>query len=198
MIRLALLILCLALPAQATPEYRLPTLFRVVDVAANDTLNVREGPGVEHAIVGELAPDARDIEAVATSHDGGWLLVNIGERSGWVSLRFLEPEPARREGFTCSGTEPFWSIDLMDDTPVWSTPEGNLDLSDVQVLDVPWFQDRRQILLAELLGTPFVLTVTHGQCTDGMSDRAYGLEATGAIGPAGSATLVTGCCSIAP
>ena len=48
-------------PAAATPEYILPTLFDVQDVAKGDVLNIREAPDARAPIIGELAPDATGI-----------------------------------------------------------------------------------------------------------------------------------------
>ena len=95
---------------------------------ADDVLNVRDGADVDSAIVGELAQDATDIEVVHYSVDGRWARINLGERQGWVSTRFL----ARQEGSgwadmrSCYGTEPFWSLRTDGESLRLSTPEGPL------------------------------------------------------------------------
>lgn len=63
----------------------------VVGVAADDTLNVREVPGVGERIVAELPPLADDL--VATGHTrtipGFWTEVEAADTVGWVSARFI-------------------------------------------------------------------------------------------------------------
>ena len=59
--RLFLMAMLAAGPAAATPEYILPTLFDVQDVAKGDVLNIREAPDARAPIIGELAPDATGI-----------------------------------------------------------------------------------------------------------------------------------------
>lgn len=196
MIRLALLLVCLAMPAWATPEFTLPALFRVAGVEQGDTLNVRMGPGTQFGVVATLAPDASRIEAVDMSADGGWLRINFDEASGWVPFRFMAVQHDVATGLTCFGTEPFWT--LRTDPLIWATPDGDTPIQQAQTLESPWFQDHRRMILGRLQDAPIAMAVTPGLCSDGMSDRAYGLTATGAIGAAGVAYLVSGCCSITP
>lgn len=75
--------------------------YRVGDVAADDVLNIRAAPGVEHVIVGILAPDATGIRPtgeVALADDGGnwWQIADsaLPGGSGWVNARFMHPEAA--------------------------------------------------------------------------------------------------------
>lgn len=65
----------------------------VVGVAADDTLKVRSGPGVEFDVVFELEPLAMD--AVATGHNrslgeaGFWSEITADGRTGWANSAFL-------------------------------------------------------------------------------------------------------------
>jgi hypothetical protein len=65
----------------------------VANVGADDTLNVRAGPGTEHFIIGELANRAsvRVTREAAAATDGGiWRLVDAGPSGlGWVNEAFL-------------------------------------------------------------------------------------------------------------
>lgn len=74
--------------------------WRVVDVAADDVLNVREGPGVRYAIIDEFAPDATGIVTtgnVAKIGSSMWVEVAIPSGAGWASARYLAPaDPAER------------------------------------------------------------------------------------------------------
>lgn len=65
----------------------------VVGVAADDTLNVRSGPGTEFDVVYDLPPTA--MNATATGHNrsvgdaGFWSEISADGRTGWASTSFL-------------------------------------------------------------------------------------------------------------
>ncbi len=67
----------------------------VWNVAADDVLNVRSGPGAEHDIVATLAPEATGISRyseVSWNGDTAWGVVALEEGAGWVALDFVRPE----------------------------------------------------------------------------------------------------------
>lgn len=74
-------VLCGSLPVHAQ-DARLPALFDVTGVSADDTLNVRQNPRATAGLLAELSPDATSIEVVRLSDSGGWGLVNIDESAG--------------------------------------------------------------------------------------------------------------------
>jgi uncharacterized membrane protein len=100
------------------------------------------------------------------------------------------------EGFACFGTEPFWSLNA----ETFSTPEAPDQPLDVAaVLDSGIFRDPRRAVVATGAAGRFTVTATPQACSDGMSDRAFGLAAMVVLEPEGaSPQLLTGCCSIAP
>ena len=65
----------------------------VVGVEADDTLNVRRGPGVDFDVVAELDP--LDTGLVATGHNRSidnrsfWVEVEVDGRTGWANVSFL-------------------------------------------------------------------------------------------------------------
>ena len=65
----------------------------VVGVEADDTLNVRRGPGVDFDVVAELDP--LDTGLVATGHNRSidnrsfWVEVEVDDRTGWANVSFL-------------------------------------------------------------------------------------------------------------
>lgn len=72
-----------------TPE---PGTYTVVGVRLDDTLNVRAGAGVDHEILGTLAPYASGIEVVGDGIQVGqsvWVPIQRGEVEGWVNSRYL-------------------------------------------------------------------------------------------------------------
>lgn len=81
-------------PEPAEPGVR----YRVVEVAADDVLNVRSGAGVGNAVVGTLAPSETHVtgsgrrEVVSGTT---WLEIESAGVEGWASSRYLEPIATR-------------------------------------------------------------------------------------------------------
>jgi hypothetical protein len=78
-----------------TGEKTLVSTFRIVNVASDDTLNVRSGPGVNNPVVGEIPPNGTGIEITGEPvvvDPSPWVPVRYGNLEGWVNLRFLELE----------------------------------------------------------------------------------------------------------
>lgn len=74
-----------------------------------------------------------------------------------------------------TGTEPFWGGEVTGDTLTYSTPE-NIDGVEI---DVERFAGLGGVSWSgELDGQPFDLSITEGECSDGMSDRTYPFTAT--------------------
>lgn len=198
MLRVILVALLLAGPAHATQEYILPTLFDVTGVAADDVLNIREQPNASAPIIGTLAPEAERIEVV--EERDGWGRVNTGEGSGWVSMRYLTyrtdvwQDGALPEGFRCFGTEPFWDVKIDG----YALVLNGIDMAEERhglqsVLGTGVFRDPMRAVVAEgatLVATPQI-------CSDGMSDRLFGLRAS-LILQGEAPRLLSGCCSIQP
>lgn len=199
--------LCLlaAWPAAATQEYILPTLFDVTGVAASDVLNIREAPNAGAPIVGTLDPDARDIEVVGYDETGRWARINTGERSGWAALRYLAYQVDVWTPGTlpptlhCLGTEPFWSYRPRGDTVVFSTPDAPERVMQIEkVLSTGIFRDPRRSVSAQNDSHRMTAVMVPMECSDGMSDRMYGLDVTIILEGPGEPEMLTGCCSIAP
>ncbi|AUM74921.1 peptide-binding protein [Paracoccus jeotgali] len=200
------LVLMLALtagPALATPEYVLPTLFDVADVAADDVLNIRSQPNASAEIVGSLPPDATEVEITALDPSGRWGQVNTGERAGWVAMRFLQyrtdvwAEDRVPATLICSGTEPFWSFTIEGDRLAWRAPDAQRDWPGVQIRGTGWARDPHRGLFARDGQSVLAATITPKQCSDGMSDMAFGLEATVLVQDgAAPLQMYSGCCRI--
>lgn len=74
-----------------------------------------------------------------------------------------------------TGTEPFWGGEVRGDTLTYSTPE---DIEGTQIA-VSRFAGLGGVSWSgELDGQPFDLSLTEGECSDGMSDRTYPFVAT--------------------
>ena len=181
----------------------LPRPYSVSGVAADDRLNIRAAPDASSAIVGSLAPDETGVEVVATQ--AGWGRVNSGETSGWVAMRFLSPEPAPVSGelpgrLACYGTEPFWSLQWAKGTLRFSTPEDmeGPDLELQHVLSSMTLPPPHWVLVARGAAEDLTAVVEPRQCSDGMSDRLFGLAVTLVRDGGDEASALSGCCSIAP
>ena len=193
-------ILLTAAPAAAgTPDPALS--YRVVDVADDDELNVRQQPGVDGGLLGSLAPDDENVVVTGSVMNVGgsewWEIVFADADRGWVNGRFLQPmdeEAAEIEyPLLCTGTEPFWSLELEDGEATYSAMGGEtLSLS-----AGPW-------LMAGGMTGRFAVELEHdGEigyvgiwrekdfCSDGMSDIRYPFG-TILIRPGGE--VFAGCC----
>ena len=194
-----------AWPAAATQEYILPTLFDVTGVAANDVLNIRAAPNASAEIVGTLSPRARDIEVVGYDDTGRWARVNTFESSGWAALRFLayqvdvwNPETLPPT-LHCVGNEPFWSLQTRGDDLVFATPDQpEIAMSIEQIFSTGMLSDPRRSVTAQSQSRRMMAVLVPIACSDGMSDRAYGLDVTVIFEGRGEPQMLTGCCSVAP
>ncbi|MGR3541043.1 MAG: peptide-binding protein [Hasllibacter sp.] len=218
MIRLlTILLTLLAGPALATQD-GWPALHDVVGVAADDVLNVRSGPGASFPVVGSLGPGARDVEVIApAAADDGWGIVNLpGEGpAGYVSLRFLRRQANTFAGHLppvlhCAGTEPFWSLRVAGDRIDYADPAPGRDRTflGIEMLDTGRYgaepvlrafegADAVTVVLqnrARAEGHDLSAHSLDGLCSDGMSDRAFGLSVTAVTVIGGRALARSGCC----
>ncbi len=190
------LLLLVATPALATQD-GWPALYDVTGVAADDVLNIRAEPDASSPIVGTYAPDATGIEVVRPNERQDWGLVNTAESTGWVSLAYLQRHPGQWAGAfprlaRCFGTEPFWTLAMDGDAATLSTPETSQEGVVVARLGSLNRRDRHGLRVALPEGRWIEGVVSAEACSDGMSDRAFGLgfDALGADG------VLSGCCSL--
>lgn len=195
------LFLCLwGIAASAQEVHDYPALYRVTGVAATDVLNVRAGPGVEHQIIGSFAPHQAGVEVVGTTQDRRWGRVIIGETSGWASMRYLaRTGPDWNAGLPtplyCFGTEPFWSYERLigggNFDSVATNPEPFAELWS----GIPNGRGPIAFALALDSGTSTISAFFQREiCSDGMSDRDYGISTYFLRrGPQGTQFL-EGCC----
>lgn len=154
-----------------------PALHRVTGVATDDVLNIRAAPDAGSAIIGALSPDATAVEVIAV--EDGWALVNTEDGSGYAAIRFLKrmDEPdwnSLQTPLTCLGTEPFWSL-VLDP----ATDTAKLVASDDQngySLQIEQSWPGNLWAPAAALSLPQGTVVFHpAECSDGMSERSYGI-----------------------
>lgn len=197
--------LMIAAPAFATPEALLPGLADVVDVAANDTLNVRAEPNASAAVRGTLAPDAKGVEIIGFDKTGAWAEISRGETTGWASGKFLRLRSDTWKAgelpatVSCYGTEPFWNLKRTPEGMEFSTPDGaprKLELR--RVMDRGLSEDATRALIAGDGAGRVTAVIQPEICSDGMSDRSFGLSTIVILDGANSPSrMLSGCCSVA-
>lgn len=190
--------------ATKPPNY-LPNLFDVTVLETWDTLNIREKPDGQAAIIGTLPATAKGVELVGRDSTGKWGKVNSGELAGWVALRFLKQQSgvwqqaAIPQSLSCLGTEPFWSLKASKSGMTFAEPDQpERPLSLRRVLDRGIEGEPSRGLIAGDDKGRFTAFLRPAQCSDGMSDRGYALAVSVIIdGQDVPARMLTGCCSIA-
>lgn len=176
-----------------------PALFAVAGVGSDDVLNVRENPDPNAPVIGALPFDALGVEVISVTD--GWAMVNLGERTGYAALAYLtrDESPAwftLQQPLSCFGTEPFWSMQLDPTKAEISrrTPEDTaprIDQLDEVWPGQPWSPSAAVAL-------PDGLAVLHpALCSDGMSDRSFGITLDIFLRDADQRRL-SGCCTLAP
>lgn len=198
--RLIILMLLLTSPALAQ---QIPGLYRVTGVASDDVLNVRENPRNTASIIGIFGHDSAHIEVVGLSDNRDWGHVNFDGGPGWVSMRYLELMDPLGDGtyldkpLWCSGTEPFWSLAVRNDTAVFSGIEPGEQTYPVQFKGGPVNRmPGRGTLIARLGEARLTATVVPRDCDDGMSDKVYGLSIDLLHEKPGQTVVLEGCCQL--
>jgi uncharacterized membrane protein len=86
---------------------------------------------------------------------------------------------AQEEVITLAGTEPFWGIKIAENVATFTTPENIAG----SVFEVSRFAGNNGLgFSGKLDGADVTITVTPGDCSDGMSDRTYPFTATVKVG----------------
>lgn len=199
----AALVVGFSLMATGLCAEALPAFYRVAGVSADDRLNLRAAPDVGSAVLATLAPDAQGLEVVGFSPDGKWAQLNLGEGDAWSSARYLvhegDPEWWRGQAaLSCHGTEPFWSLGSAPDASVVFTAMGE----EPQDLRITW-SATPQGGLAGVLGWQLAGPARNGfavlrsdRCSDGMSDRNYGITLDLFLAGGAAPLGLRGCCSL--
>ncbi|WP_430449869.1 peptide-binding protein [Rhodophyticola sp.] len=181
-----------------------PALYDVRGVAADDVLNVRAGPGVGHPVIGALLPGASGIEVVSASADGRWLMLNADETAGWASAFYLQrtgpiwsfglPTP-----LACFGTEPFWSLERTGAQAMFSDMGfERITLSEVWSGQASARGTDQFGAVWEGAGRRITATLRREACSDGMSERMFGLSTLVIIQTPDGVQMLSGCCALAP
>lgn len=192
-----LALICLPGVALSAPEV-LPELYAVTGVAPGDRLNIRATASAQAPVIGSLAPETRDLEVIA--HQGSWAEVNAGEATGFVARRYLQPQASAWQsgalpaGLHCLGTEPFWDLRMDGGTAKLRSPDApEQSFAITSISDRGYPEDRMRAVQAGDLS----FVIAPEACSDGMSERSFGLLAVLQL-RSGPRPMLAGCCSIAP
>ena len=185
---------------------RFPLLGSVVNVASDDTLNIRIEPDHTSEILGTIPHNAENIEIVAIDESDKWGLVNSGEASGWVRLSYITmPEQPKWHEFktpmTCFGTEPFWDFRL-------NVGASQAIYTDYDSQDYPYVVDWMSDIAARPITSiglgsgsasgGFSALIENQMCHDGMTDRENALRIRLYIHDNGESYGLDGCCGLSP
>jgi uncharacterized membrane protein len=200
----ALALVVVASSAHAQPnDY--PALYDVAGIAADDVLQIRSTPDAGADSMGSLAADATGIEVVSLSDDGMWAELSRDEAVGWVAVKFLQRQDdgawfGLHVPLYCLGTEPFWRINIdpaakMGTYNALDGVDRPLGIGTMWSHGTPW---------ATTVGVRFddqnAMAILRGEaCSDGMSERAYGISIDLFVTEADAGNIIwSGCCSITP
>ncbi|MEM6577414.1 MAG: SH3 domain-containing protein [Pseudomonadota bacterium] len=202
--RAAVLFGILVMTASVVRAESLPAFYNVVGIAQTDVLNVRAAPNLSAQILSTLPHDATGLEVVGRDADDGWAQINIGEQTGWISLQFLARQPGQPDDtlprpISCVGTEPFWDLTL----PETGQAEINRIDADPVLIDTlapvtAANRTDRYAVFGQGSEQVFTFIFHRDQCSDQMSDRAFGMSVDIFMTENSGVSYVTGCCSLLP
>ena len=186
--------------AHSAPDY-----MRVIDVASDDTLNVRAAPSGSSEDIGDIPHDAIGIEVSGYDGSGKWARILWQEGEGWISARFLAPDEvtprlgptALPSGLLCGGTEPFWSVRLANGYASFSDISG--DFHSLTISGARVAEGRPNFPLQMGLGGDTANAnafIRPASCNDGMSDRTYPYQVDFLLSTNGAQRYLDGCCSL--
>ncbi|SMX41375.1 COG3650 family protein [Octadecabacter ascidiaceicola] len=177
----------------ASDAQTLPSLYEVEGVPSGEHLNVREGPSVSTDIV-EVISNTNVVEVLWTKD--GWGQIGAGEISGWVSMNYLTAVPHLESlpilPVSCYGTEPFWSVTVEQGIALYSTPETPAQPMTVET-SAP-ATNGFSFLLSDADNT-HTLVARANTCSDGMSERLFGISALMHIQTDEGNYVYQGCCT---
>lgn len=203
MIRLFLLFTVSCLLAMPITAQEYPGLHNVAGVASNDVLNIRQAPNASSPIVGSLGPYQTGIEVITGEPSGKWGLVNMNETSGWVSLRFMARAPQGywldlEQNLSCSGTEPFWSLSQGGNHVIFDLNGQETAYSLLALGRSANNIGRAGFTAMTSAANPSSISgfIAAQSCSDGMSDRQYGISIDLMLQKNADLKMLSGCCSL--
>lgn len=200
MIRLITLLLAIVWGASVHAQ-SLPDRYMVNGVLADDVLNIRAERHATSEKIDEFPHDAMNVEILHVID--GWGQTATSEGFGWVSMRYLTANPwddgQVPRPLICSGTEPFWNFVMLPSGAEYNDLSLNENTPRVQT-----------VISEETAASGFLIQTQEGptltrtfaiagrSCSDGMSDRPFGMSVTMFTSAPDGNYVQTGCCTIQP
>ena len=194
-----LLFICLAPHAWANdpwvpPDY--PTKAAIAGVPEGDALNIRARPNAASEDLGDLA-NGETLEIVGLDASGKWAQINFEESEAWIASAYLDYRaPARMEAsklplpLQCFGTEPFWQTEITQTGFLYTDPETELRFEPIDREAHAYFDATTALIETK----SYTALIKYESCSDGMSNRAYGLSISLFL----EGGMIGGCCSVVP
>ncbi len=152
------------------PDLRF-ALYPILFVLA--TCGATEGPPAAPPMESGTSQPANASEAGVTSEAEAPVAGSVQGSSATASED--SRSPWSQSGYRIIGTEPFWGGTVTPDEIIYSTPENQQ--GETIAVTLAYGPDR-EVYSGQLGGRPFVLTLTDGPCSDGMSDNVHRFTAT--------------------
>ena len=200
---LVIVLFLVAAPVSLAADTIFPARYDVSGVSAHSSLNLRAGPGTSNPVVGSLAPDDTGIEVLGIR--SGWARIGRGEGTVFASANYLTRQPGQDDfdvlsglPVTCVGNEPFWSVRFESDGFLSFDQLGSETID----YDLNNFATSANDLRSSSFeGTgeagPLFGVLRRAECSDGMSDRDYGILLEFFPQVTGGIRHLTGCCRLA-
>ncbi|MGH1411986.1 MAG: SH3 domain-containing protein [Pelagimonas sp.] len=199
MLRFIAICLCLAGPAVAAD---FPALYNVIDVASDDTLNIRSKPSSKGEVIGVLEHNDAYVQIEAFDASGRWAQVSAGEAGmGWVFARYLQAVPGATfpdwPYLQCSGSEAAWSLRYADGDGVmyragYEGPGRHLASGPIVTASE---NTKAKAIMASDGSLHVSALIENAQCWSTMIDAFSGLEATVFV-TGEQQQMMHGCCSL--
>jgi len=200
-------LLLAGLPLVASADFMQPQIYQVTGISAGAHLNVRSAPTTNSADIGDLDSNVQ-VEVLELDASEEWGRILYNEDNGWVFMRYLQPSslPTIRDsalpvGMLCSGTEPFWYLDLSSDEQVSLSILDSVDTFPATIDSIRRMVEWQQFpvaIRASSSNARIAAVIDNGSCTDNMTDRDYGrvieLVLENSDTSADDVSVLSGCC----
>lgn len=187
-------------------------VYSVVGVDAGKTLNLRSTPGVKSPVSAKIPANGQGVVATGQEKVVGhstWAKVYWSNKSGWVNKVYLTEDPqntlskptkpvadsGNKNMMQCSGTEPFWGLDITENQLKVNVPDGPQYAVPVSFRQTSANNRTIAVIAGNVGGTrstqAFLQKVD--SCSDGMSDIRYPYSITAVLN---NQKVVSGCCKV--
>ena len=193
------LTLCYALSTPALAAT--PSSYTISGVDQTDTLNIRARPDPRSATIGTIPADAHGITGTGQQQQTGnsiWREIRYQGTQGWVNSHYLSEQATAlfREPLHCSGTEPFWGLDIGQQARFTSLEQSYPPMDAAPAQQAANRLDTWSLIFQSTnpASPAFAFIQETRQCSDGMSDNVYRYQIQLHI----AGQTYSGCCNSLP